>query len=99
MSLSISAPLIRKESIVFTELDDQVVMLDTRSGKYLELDPVGSRIWAMLEDKPTIIELRDALIIEFDVDEETCLNDLSEFVAKLRDLELVSLDSDDAVDQ
>ena len=99
MNLSTSVPLTRKKSVVFTELDDQVVMLDTRSGKYLELDSIGSRIWMMLEGEPSMIKLRDALIDEFDVDGETCLSDLAEFVSRLIELELVSVDLDGDVKQ
>ena len=99
MNLPTFVPLMRKKSVVFTELDDQVVMLDTRSGKYLELDSIGSRIWMMLEGEPSMIKLRDALIDEFDVDEETCLSDLAEFVSRLIELELVSVDLDGDVKQ
>ncbi len=90
MSLPISAPLVRSESVVFTELDDQVVMLDPESAKYYELDPVGARIWMLLEDKPSMTELRDALTAEFDVDGETCLNDLADFLDNLAGLGLIS---------
>ena len=91
MTLPISAPLARSGAAVFTELDDQVVMLDTEGGKYYELDPVGSRIWVLLEGEPSIAELRDALAAEFEVDAETCLNDLAEFLENLIELGLVAV--------
>ena len=43
MKLPITARLARSGATVFTELDDQVVMLDTAGEKYYELEPVASR--------------------------------------------------------
>lgn len=98
MKLPMSAPLVRSGAAVFTELDDQVVMLDTEGGKYYELDPVGSRVWALLEGEPPMAALRDALTAEFEVDPETCLNDLAEFLEKLVDLGLVAVGQDGTAD-
>ena len=72
-------------------------MLDTRSGQYLELDAVGARIWMLLEDGPSMLELRDLLTAEFDVDAETCLNELTEFVEKLVELKLIVAESSESI--
>ena len=98
MKLPITAPLVRNGSAVFTELDDQVVMLDTEGGKYYELDPVGSRIWVLLEGEPSMAELRDALVAEFEVDAETCRNDLADFLEKLVELGLVAVGQEATAD-
>ncbi len=96
MPLSVSTPLARSESVVFAELGDQVVMLDTKAGRYYELDAVGTRVWELLEGRLSMAGLRDALTAEFDVDEETCLNDLSGFLEELAALGLVAAALDGA---
>ena len=83
-------PLARNEAVVFTELDGEVVMLDAKAGRYYELDSVGSRIWTLLEDKPTMAQLRAALAAEFDVSSETCLEDISHFMNELAKRGLVA---------
>ena len=98
MKLPIPAPLVRSGTAVFTELDDQVVMLDTERGKYYELDPVGSRIWVLLEGEPSMAELLDSLTAEFEVDAETCRNDLADFLEKLVELGLVAVARDATAD-
>ena len=98
MSLPASAPLVRSESVVFTELDDEVVMLDVKSGQYYELDAIGARIWVLLEDKPSMTALRDALTAEYDVDGETCLKDLDDFIGNLAQLGLVAAAPDESAD-
>ncbi len=99
MPLPVSAPLARSESVVFSELDDQVVMLDSRAGRYYELDAIGARIWMLLKDRLTLAQLRDALTAEYDVDDETCLGDLVNFLEELVGLGLVAVDSEEAADQ
>lgn len=99
MPLPVSAPLARSESVVFSELDDQVVMLDSRAGRYYELDVIGARIWMLLKDRLTLAQLRDALTAEYDVDDETCLRDLASFLEELAALGLVAVASEEAADQ
>ena len=91
MNLPISASLARSKSAVYTQIDDQVVMLDAERGEYYELDPIGSRIWMLLEDGQVMEKLRDALTAEYDVDGETCLRDLAGFLGQLSELGLVEV--------
>ena len=98
MSLPASVALARNESVVFTELDDEVVMLDVDSGKYYELDAIGARIWALLEDKPSVASLRDTLTAEYDVDGETCLKDLDGFLGNLAGLGLITTVPDESAE-
>lgn len=65
-------------------------MLDTRAAEYYELDAVGSRIWILLEHEPTMTKLAETLTGEFDVDFETCRNDLADFLENLAELGLVA---------
>lgn len=90
MALPDSVPLVRSKAVAFTDLDGEIVMLDTEGGHYYELDAVGSRIWALLEDEPCMAKLREALTAEYDIDGETCGRDLAEFLGELEELGLVA---------
>ena len=85
----LSSRIARSEAVVFTELDDVVVMLDTDRGMYYELDAVASRIWNLLEGEPAVAGLSDALTAEFDVDADACRADLLAFLGELAGLGLV----------
>lgn len=90
MNPPVSDTPLRSKATEFAELDDgTVVLLDIESGRYYEFDPVGSRIWKLLEDSPSMTQLRDALTAEFDVDDATCLDDLADFLGRLAELGLV----------
>ena len=70
----------RNEAIVFTDLDDTIVMMDVDEGQYYELDRIGARIWTLLETSRSAADLCDVLSAEFDVDPDTCLRDILEFL-------------------
>ena len=70
----------RNEAIVFTDLDDTIVMMDVDEGQYYELDRIGARIWTLLETGRSAADLCDTLSAEFDVDPDTCRRDTLEFL-------------------
>ena len=79
----------RNEAIVFTDLDDTIVMMDVDEGKYYELDPIGVRIWTLLETSRTAADICDALAAQFDVDPDTCRNDTLEFLQTASSMRIV----------
>lgn len=91
MTMPDSCRVARTDTVVFTELEDEVVMLDTEKGLYYELDAVGARIWVLLEGGTIIGSLHSTLIDEFDVDADTCRDDLIAFLEELGTLGLVRL--------
>ena len=90
MSLSADAVLRRNPAMVFTELDDSLVMMNPERGSYHELDPIAARIWALLESGRSVADLRDALLLEYDdVAPEQCERDLLAFLDQALALRLV----------
>lgn len=78
--VALSSVIARNDAIVFTRLDDTVVMVDIDEGQYYELDPVASRAWTLLEEPRSASSICDALAGEYDVDAETCERDTLEFL-------------------
>jgi hypothetical protein len=86
-----SGLITRKESIVSSKLNAEVVMLDIEQGKYFGLDPVGARIWEIIENPVSAQSIIDALVAEYDVEEDVCRQDVEEFVAKMNDLKMIEV--------
>jgi len=61
----------------------ETVMIDLASGTYFGLDPVGARIWQLIEEGKSLRQACDALIEEFDVQREVLERDA---LALARDL-------------
>jgi hypothetical protein len=81
----------------FCELGGEAVVLNLDTGVYYGLDPVGTRVWRLLQQPRTISELRDLIVDEFDVVPDRCEADLRPFLASLQSHGLVR--SCDVVDQ
>ena len=82
---------IRKD-VVFRELEGEMVLLNLATGVYFGLDPVGTRIWTLLDARRSPDEIVKTLTAEYEVDVDTLGVDLARFLDALRDSELVDLD-------
>ena len=91
MSVSLESTVQRNPQIMFTDLDDTVVMMDADEGMYYELDPVGARIWTLLETERSVEEMCALLVAEYDVTPETCRDDVLEFLGRAKELGIVAV--------
>lgn len=84
MKITIENRVQRNPEMVSGNMDGEVVMLSIQRGEYFGLDKIGSRIWELLETPLKIEEIKTTLLEEYEVDEETCLRDLIEFLEDLQ---------------
>jgi len=82
----------RNPELVSSNLDGETVMMSIENGEYFGLDPVGSRIWELLETPLTVANLVDILVDEFEVSREECEVDTIEFLNQLLDKQLLVVD-------
>ena len=54
-----------------------------------ELDPVGTRVWQLVEQGNTLAEVRDAMLDEFDVSRELLERDILALAADLAEKQLI----------
>lgn len=74
-------------------LGDEAAILNLKNTVYYGLDPVGARVWNLLQQPKTVGELRDALLDEYEVDAGRCEIDLLELLEKLRSEGLIEVRS------
>lgn len=77
--------------ILSSTLDDEVVMMSSEKGMYYNLDPIGSRIWELLDTPQTLESLCAHLMEEYDIDQATCQQETEEFLQSLADRGLVQI--------
>ena len=73
------------------EVGGEAVVLALREGVYYGLNPVGARVWQLVQQPRTLTELCDAVVADFDVDRPTCERDVARLVAQLRERGLVEV--------
>lgn len=68
---------------------DGAVLLDLRQGRMFSVNPVGSRILALMKDRTSKSEIVNVLTQEFEVSRATAEKDLREFLAVLAQHKLI----------
>jgi hypothetical protein len=75
----------QNEDIVASDIDDEKVMMSVEKGQYYSLDPVGSRVWELIEKPIKVSCLIDELVLKYDVDRKTCERDVVAFLDELNE--------------
>lgn len=73
------------------DLAGEAAILQVSSGIYYTLDPVGAKIWSLLQHPTTIAGIRDAVVHEFDVAPARCEADLFALLTLLHKAGLIEV--------
>lgn len=92
-TLTSQSTIVRSPEQVSGDLDGKVVLLSIENGEYYNMNEVGSRIWALLENPMTVTELVGHLTDEFEITQELCEQEVIAFLEKLRTDKLLIVDS------
>lgn len=68
------------QDVLFSKVDDEVILMSIEADSYFGLDPVASRIWELLEQPATLDELVGQLTAEYEVAEAECREDAAIFI-------------------
>ena len=79
---------------VFSDLDGEAVILQLTFGTYFVLNELGSEIWHMLQTPRQIAEIRDHILVEYDVELEQCERDLLALLEELLSERLIRVADD-----
>jgi len=77
---------------VSCDLSGEVAILNLKNHAYCGLDPVGARIWQLIQEPTTFAALRDAMLTEYDVDKERLEHDLRDLLARLEQQGLIEVE-------
>lgn len=82
-----------KRKMNVTELSGEKVMVDFQTGKYFMIKGVGNDIWEMLgEEKISVSEIIQKILDEYDVDEDTCKEQVFDFLNQLEGLGIIAVE-------
>lgn len=81
---------------VSSRVGDEVAILDLDRSLYFGLDPVGARIWELLQEPTALAGVLDAVLAEFEVEEALARSDLLALVDELLAQRLLEVRPGDA---
>ena len=81
----------RNDALITGDIDGELVMMSMVAGQYYSLDPIGTRIWNLLESEARVSDLCSALSNEFAVTEAQCEEDVLSFLDELLQHDIVNI--------
>jgi hypothetical protein len=81
----------RSETILYTDLTDEIVMMDIEKGQYYGIYEVGMDIWTLLEQPRTAAAISQSLLREYRVSPEVCIEEVLRFLGQLQEQGIVEV--------
>lgn len=78
--------------VIFRDLDGEAIILNTESGRYYSLDPVGTRFWLLLTRHGRVEPAYRTLLTEYDVSEQELRTDILDLLDELASHGLLHID-------
>lgn len=89
--IGLTSTIIRDKGLVSCDLDGETALMSVENGKYYALDPIGSRIWVLLEQARAVSDLCALLLQEFEVEPAQCQKDVLDFLHELAQDNLIKV--------
>ena len=77
--------------VMARQVGEETVILDLASGTYFGLDPVGARIWQLMTEGKTLVEVCSAMLEEYEVTREDIERDVLKLAEELNAKQLISI--------
>ena len=76
---------------VSCELNQETAILDMKTGVYYGLDPVGARVWELIQQPQTAASIIESLLDEYEVPSEECTRDVLALLTDMREHALIEI--------
>jgi hypothetical protein len=75
---------INRPDVIHEILDDELVVVNLRSGAYFSLDRIGAVVWQAIERHASVPDMRAELAARYEGEEETIERELERLLGDLR---------------
>ena len=79
------------EGVIYTTLDNEVVLMHVSDGRYYGLNEVGTSLWGHIKEPVTVAKICKAIESEFEVESDVCLRDVLALLKELHGIGLVEI--------
>jgi len=83
-SLSVHSIVVATTEQVSCPLGDESAILNLKNSVYYGMNPVGARVWNLVQQPKSVLQLRDTLLEEYDVEATRCERDLLDLLEQMR---------------
>lgn len=89
--MKLSDKFVPSSHVVARAVGEESVLLDLESGTYFGLDPVGARMWQLIESGKSLAQVCDIVFEEYDVTREVLEQDTLALAGDLLEKKIISL--------
>jgi hypothetical protein len=83
-SLSVHSIVVATTEQVSCPLGEESAILNLKNSVYYGMNPVGARVWNLVQQPKSVLQLRDALLEEYEVEASRCERDLLDLLEQMR---------------
>jgi hypothetical protein len=81
----------KNENFVYRRIGDETILVPIKDnvgdmGSIYNLNEVGAFVWEHLDGKQSLSDIKDRIFEEFNVSPDAANNDLSDFIAQLKEI-------------
>lgn len=91
VTITVDSKIQRKPTCLETELDDETIIMQLKTGQISSMAGTGREIWTRLSEPICFGDLIDYLVGEFDVERDTCVADVTRFLSELEGRDLIEI--------
>jgi hypothetical protein len=91
ISVHEQSTIVASKAHVSSDLDGEVVILSLENGLLYGLDPIASRLWKLIQVPASFVELRAALLAEYDVSAHQLEADIRELLSRLAEERIIEI--------
>src|SRR5688572_3026554 len=81
---------------VATEVNGEIVILNTKTGIYFGLNAMGSDIWQRIQEPTRVADVQSAIIDEYDAPADRIEQDVDALLEKLAEAGLIEVEHESA---
>ena len=91
VTLAFESRIVASKDQVSCDLAGEAAILNLKNSVYYGLDPVGARVWSLIQEPKTLAEIRDTLLGIYDVDSLRLESDLRALLTELAEQGLIDI--------
>jgi hypothetical protein len=91
VKLGIESRVVVSKDQVSCDLEGEAAILNLKNSVYYGLDPVGARVWQLIQEPMTLAQIRDVLRAEYDVDVSQLETDIRDLVEQMAEQGLIEI--------
>ena len=90
-SLESTSSVVRVKEILSAEVGNEVVLMSIEKGVYFGLNPVGARVWSLLDEFVPVQEVCATIVEEFEVTLEQCQEEVLDLLKDMQEQGLIRI--------